>query len=226
MTPWRIGRGWSEAEIRAQLAALADRPVSFADAPADPADEATLGPGPGWAVERHETVLGFEPAGPPRADGLFARSRRAVEAYRFADPRITHGHFDPDSPLLGRNILVDVHALMLRFLAGLRVGAVLDRVDGPPDATLTRFGIRLDTLAGHLLHGSEWILVVKDHQSGAVRLRIEVRWRSAPLPAWWMRPGFTLFGRQTQARWRRQAARRLRALAVGVLSRTGTMPRP
>ena len=95
---------------------------------------------------------------------------------------------------------------------GLRVGAVLDRVDGPPGAERTRFGIRLDTLAGHLLHGSEWIVVLKEHRSGEVRLRIEVRWRPAPLPAWWMRPGFFLFGRQTQARWRRRAARRLRAL--------------
>jgi Domain of unknown function (DUF1990) len=101
--------------------------------------------------------------------------------------------------------------LMVRFLVGLRVGAVLDRLDGPFGAGQTRFGIRLDTLAGHLLHGSEWMLVVKEHQSGAVRLRIGVRWRPAPLPAWWMRPGFSLFGRQTQARWRRQAARRLRA---------------
>ena len=31
-----------------------------------------LAPGPGWTVERHETVLGFEP-GAAAWDGLFAR---------------------------------------------------------------------------------------------------------------------------------------------------------
>ena len=213
MTPWRIGRGWSRPEIQAQLAALEDRPVAFADVPGDPVGEATLGPAHGWNLGRYETLLGFEPSGPPHVDRLFTRSQQAIRTYRFADPRITHGHFDPQTPLLGRNILVDVHALMLRFLVGLRVVAVVDRVDGPPGAEQTRFGIRLDTLTGHIIHGSEWIQILKDQQSGAVRLRIEARWRPAPLPAWWMGPGFFLFGRQTQTRWRRQAARRLRALS-------------
>jgi hypothetical protein len=72
-----------------------------------------------------------------------------------ADPRITRGHFDPDSPLLGRTILMEIQVLALHFLAGLRVGAVLDDAD----VARTRFGIRVDTLEGHLLHGSEWIVV-------------------------------------------------------------------
>jgi uncharacterized protein (UPF0548 family) len=125
-----------------------------------------------------------------------------------ADPRITRGYLDPQSPLLGRTILVEIQVLAFRFLAGLRVGAVLDDAG----AERTRFGIRVDTLRGHLLHGSEWIVVEKDHQSGAVRLRIEVRSRHAPLPAWWMTPGYRLFGETFRARWRRQAVRRLRAL--------------
>ena len=214
MTPWRIGRGWSEAEIRAHLAALTERPVAFAAVPGDRDAEAWLASAPGWTVERYETLLGVEAPGPPQADGLFRRSREAVRAYRFADPRITRGHFDPESPLLGRTILVDTHALVLRFLAGLRVAAVLDRVDGPPGAELSWFGIRLDTLAGHVIHGSEWILVLKEHRNGAVRLRIAVRWRSVPLPTWWMAPGMWLFGERVRARWRRQAARRLRALTA------------
>ena len=221
MTPWRIGRGWSQSEMQAQLAALAHRPVSFAALPgglpveraADPPAGSVLAQTPGWTVERFETILGFEPAGPPEPDGLFGRAREALRTYRFADPRITHGHFDPRTPLLGRDILVDVQTLMLRFLVGLRVGAVLDRVDVVNGAEQARFGIRLDTLAGHLLHGSEWVQILKDHPSGAVRLRIEIRWRSARLPTWWMGLGFRLFGRQIQARWRRQVARRLRALA-------------
>jgi uncharacterized protein (UPF0548 family) len=221
VTPWKIGRGWSPGEIQAQLAALGNRSVSFETLPgglpveraAEPPLAPTLAPAPGWTVERFEASLGLEPPGPPRSDGLFARAREALCTYRFADPRITRGYADPHSPLPGRDLLVDVHALVLRFLVGLRVGAVLDRVDVENGAEQTRFGIRLDTLEGHLLHGSEWVQVAKDHQSGAVRLRIESRWRPAPLPAWWMGLGFRLLGRRLQARWRRQVARRLRALA-------------
>jgi hypothetical protein len=212
MTPWRIGRGWSEAEIAEQLAALADRLIAFAPVPGDPPDETTLTPAPGWTVERYDSILGFEQPGPPAPVGRFRRSADAVRGYRFADPRITHGYFDPSSPLLGRNILVDVQAPLLRFLVGLRVGGVVDRVDGPPGAERTRLGIRLDTLAGHVIHGSEWIAVEKEYQSGIVRLRIDVRWRPGAPPAWWMAPGLSLFGEQLRARWRRQATRRLRAL--------------
>jgi hypothetical protein len=212
LTPWRIGRGWSEAEIRAHLAALEERPIAFEPVAGDRDEEAVLAPAPGWTVERYEARLGLEAPGPLEPDGLFRRCAQAVRAYRFADPRITHGHFDPESPLLGRTILVDTHALILRFLVGLRVGAVLDRVDGPPGRERSEFGIRLDTLAGHLIHGSEWVLVLKEHASGAVRLRIVVRWRQAPLPAGWMAPGMWLFGERVRVRWRRQAARRLRAL--------------
>jgi uncharacterized protein (UPF0548 family) len=215
--------------LRAHLTALANRQVSFTAAPFrlsdEPSDGAQDGPPAelstplappgapppltrGWTVERHETRLGHEPPGPPLADGLFARARLALHEYRFADPRITHGHYDPLAPLLGRDLLVEARALIVHLLVGLRVSAVLDRAD----ATETRFGIRLDTLEGHILHGSEWILVAKEHRTGAVRLRIEARWRPGQLPAWWMGLGFRLLGRQTQARWRRQAARRLRAL--------------
>lgn len=231
MTPWRIGRGWSDAELRTALASLAGRAVSFADdptvpihdrsaLPGGPPGEPELAPLPGWAHKRVETWIGSEPPGPPLPDGHFARAREALVSYRFPDPRITHGHFDPRTPLLGRDLLVDVHALMLRYLVGLRIVAVLDDAvagtgdrDGAEDrARHTRFGIRMDTLAGHLLHGSEWGIVTKDHQRGAIWLHIEARWKQARLPAWWMVPGFWLFGRQTQARWRRQVIRRLRAL--------------
>jgi uncharacterized protein (UPF0548 family) len=210
-TPWRIGRGWSQAEIEAALAALSGRGVSFPDlpdAPTSTADTPLLTPGPGWTLERFQALLEYEPTGRPLLEGRFAIARQAIPAYRMADPRITRGHVDPGSPLLGRTVLVEIRVLAFRFLAGPRVGAVLDDAG----AERTRFGIRLDTLEGHLLHGSEWIVVEKDHPSGAVRLRIEVRSRHAPLPAWWMTPGYRLFGETFRARWRRQAARRLRAL--------------
>jgi hypothetical protein len=162
----------------------------------------------GWTDERFQAILGHESPGPPLQDGVFARVNQAIRGYRFADPRITHGHFDPGKPLLGRDILVEIQVLVTHLLVGLRVGAVLD--EAAPSQT--RFGIRMDTLAGHILDGAEWIEVAKDHQTGAVWLHLGVRWRPGRLPTWWMGLGFRLLGRTIQARWRRQALRRLRAL--------------
>ena len=169
---------------------------------------------PGWTLHQFEVPAGSEPPGPTLPDRAFARCAQAIRAYRFADPRVTQIHVDPTTPLLGRDILMDVQAPGLRLLAGLRIGAVLDGCDHPPVAGTTSFGIRVDTLAGHFLHGSEWIVATKAHASGEVRLRIVARWRMARLPTWWMVPGFHLFGETLRVRWRRQAARRFRALAT------------
>ena len=221
LTPWRIGRGWSEPELRRQLADLAARPASRAGAPSLvlpghpgarrsaelPGQPELASP---WTVQRVQAPLGHEPPGPPLSAGLFARARQAIHGYRFADPRITHGHFDPASPLLGRNILVEVQALLIHLLVGLRVGAVLDEADDWE----TRFGVRLDTLQGHILDGAEWIEIVKEHRTGTVWLRIGARWRRGAMPAWWMGLGFRLLGPTIQTRWRRQALRRLRALST------------
>jgi uncharacterized protein (UPF0548 family) len=205
--PWRIGRGWPEQALQDRLRDLADRPASRAAGQPDVAGPGA--PSPEWTAQQFRASLGQEPPGPPLTDGTFARVRRAIQGYRFADPRITRGTFDPARPLLGREILVEARTLPLRLLVGLRVGAVTDRAD---DAE-SRFGIRLDTLAGHVLDGAEWIEVIKDHRTGEVWLRIAVRWRPARLP-WWMGLGFRLLGRTVQARWRRQAVRRLRALGA------------
>ncbi len=229
--PWRFLTGWSPAVIEQQRRLLAARPV------ADPALAALITPevrpAPGWTVDHTGALLGYEPPGPPLPDGRFARTRRAIIGYRFADPRITQGHFDADAPLLGRDILVDIRVPGLRVLGAVRVGAVIDDApcgtlvpltpdhgttsapDGPADAPAagrTRFGVRMDSLSGHLLTGAEWLSITKDHRTGAVRCSIDVQWRLGRLPTWWMGLGFRLLGRQFQQRWRRQAIRRLRAL--------------
>ena len=205
VTPWRIVRGWPDEALQAELASLARRPVSYGAPPPVPT------PAPGWTVEHVQTLLGYELPGPPLPDGLFARASLGVAGYRFADPRITRGLFDPETPLLGRDILVEIRALFVRLLVGLRVGDVLDQAGQESDAE-SRYGIRMDTLAGHILDGSEWVQIVKDHRTGAVQLLIEAQWRAGQLPTWWMALGFRPLGRPFQERWRRPAARRLRRL--------------
>ena len=217
VTPWHIGRGWPAADLRAALAALADRPCSY---PVEAVEAVNAVSDSGWTVERFREHLGQEPPGPPQPDGFYAQVRAGIEGYRFGHPALTEASFDPESPLLGRDLLILIRVVFVRLLVGLRIGAVRETTSDSE----TRFGIRMDTLAGHILHGSEWVQVIKDHRTGAVMMEIDVRWRPAQLPTWWMALGFRLFGRTFQQRWRRLAARRLQRL--GQLGQAGRMGEP
>jgi uncharacterized protein (UPF0548 family) len=203
-TPWRIGRGWSEPELRAYLTEMSGRPVNFTV----PLEQMT--PEHGWTVDGVTDIIAREPAGPPLADGPFARARQALSHYDFSDPRIVEGHFDPAAPFLGRTMLLEMKVLnVLRFLGGVRVHTVREE---EADET-TRFGFRYDTLVGHFERGFEWFLIEKQHTSGTVACQIEAHWQPGDFPTWWSRLGFRLLGRYIRAWWRRQAIARLRRLA-------------
>ena len=201
---WRFGRGWSEGERRRYLADLRGRPVNFST----PLEEMT--PERGWTADGIEEEIGFERPGPPEEDGLFARVREAMTKYEFSDPRIVVGHFDPLAELRGREMLLEIKVLGLRYLGGVRVHSVREASDGD----LTCFGYRYDTLEGHFERGFEWFLVTKDHRTGEVRFKIEAHWQTGQFPNWWSRVGFRLVGERFRERWRRRAVARLRRSAT------------
>src|SRR5690242_3441603 len=95
----RFGRGWPENIMKAYLADLADQPVNF-DTPIE-----DMVPEKGWTVDGIEEPIGREGPGEPEPDGFFSRARQGIINYDFSDPRIVEGHFDPDTPFVGRNIL-------------------------------------------------------------------------------------------------------------------------
>lgn len=200
---WRIGRSWSEAALQAYLADLTGRPVNFTAAPEAMTREN------GWTVDGIEEQLGVEPSGPPQKGGLFARARQGIIHYDFSDPRIVVGHFDPHAPLAGRNMLLEIKCLGLRFLNGVRVHSVRDETGDQR----TIFGFRYDTLEGHIEQGFEWFLLTKEHDSGAVWFKIEAHWRLGRFPNWWSRLGFRLIGERYRTLWRFRAPQRLRELA-------------
>lgn len=203
MALWRFGRGWSEAEMRGYLAALRERPVNFDDAP----EAMTVGHG--WIIDGDRAGLGAEPDGPPLPDGPFHRARQAIINYDFSDPAIVVGHFDPETPLVGRDMLLEIKVLGLRYLCGVRVTGVRDEVEN--DTTL--FGFRYDTLVGHIERGFEWFLLTKDHATGDLHFRIEAHWKHGEFPNWWSRLGFVLVGRHFRSAWRHRAPARLRRVA-------------
>ena len=203
MALWRFGRGWSDSAMKQYLAELRDRSISFTEAPENMTVEN------GWTVDGAEKVIGREAPGPPEPDGVFARAKQGIINYDFSDPAIVEGHFDPEHPFVGRDILLEIKCLGLRFLNGARVFGVRDEVG---DAG-TVFGFRYDTLEGHIEQGYEWFLLTKDHASGEVRFKIEAHWRLGDFPNWWSAIGFKLIGERYREMWRHRAPERLRKLA-------------
>jgi uncharacterized protein (UPF0548 family) len=202
MADWRFGRGWTENELQDYLVRLRERPVNFET----PVEHMTAEHG--WTVDGSHDCIGEEPPGPPVRDGIFERAKNGIVNYDFSDPRIVAGHFDPAAPLVGRDILLEIKVLGLRFLSGARVRAVRDETR----AHETLFGYRYDTLLGHIERGYEWFLLTKDHRTGEVWFRIEAHWRLGDFPNWWSRVGFHLVGDHCRRLWRHRAPERLREL--------------
>ena len=100
MSEWRLGRGWTDAELAERLAATRGAHRNFAEA------EEEMTPAHGWSRHYSQAVVGREAPGPPVAGGPFERAWPILERYQYSDPRIVKGHFDPEAPLLGRIMLI------------------------------------------------------------------------------------------------------------------------
>lgn len=206
--PWRWGRTFAPQEIAQRLQALDGvrslMPLGGANHP---------------ALRRYysEAIIAREAPGTPRPGGAFARASELSERYEFSDPRIVIGHFDAQRPLLGRPMLLELQAVGLRILAGVRVAEVQKRSDGDD---LSVFAWRYDTLPGHIEFGSEWFRVLQRHSSGEVLFQIEAHWRPGEFPNVWMRTGFDWVAQRYQRAWHRLAYDRLRhLLGAGPLPR-------
>lgn len=205
MAEWRLLKGWSPAELRDRIAALEGLERNFPE----PVDE--LPDEPGWRLLDSEAIVATEPPGPPLPAGPFVRARAGVEGYRFSDPRIVVGHFDPAVPLERRRMLLELKAVGLHYLCGVAVGAVRSERDD----SRTVFGFRYETLEGHIERGAEWFLLTKEHDSGAIWFRIATAWKPGEFPNWWSRVGFAFVARHYQRDWLRLAHERLAVIASG-----------
>jgi uncharacterized protein (UPF0548 family) len=178
-----------------------------------------------WRVDDLCQGLPSEPPGPPVVGGSFAVARRLMLGYEFADPSIVHAFYDPDEPLEGRTMLLELRFRgLLRFRVGTRVSAVYDE-DRAVGARIARvWGWAYRTLAGHLEQGQMDWQVWKWLDSGAVEFRIHAFSRRAPDPNLIVRLGFRLFGRREQLAFLHSTLRRMERLTSAALRGASVQP--
>jgi len=195
MAEWRWWNSWPSEAVRARLEQVRRAPLNF-----DEAREDEMTGERGWHHYDSEAVIAYDTG----TDQRFQRARVALANYQFSDPSIVVAHFEPDSPLLGRRMLLEIQVLGLHYLCPV----VVNRIREEPDV----FGFRYDTLEGHIERGVEWFLLTRT-DNGAIRFRVEARWRTGPFPNWWSRIGFLVLSGYYQRKWHRHAHRRLSLLA-------------
>jgi uncharacterized protein (UPF0548 family) len=166
-------------------------------------------PGSGWNVDDYRQQLPSEAPGTPEPGGTWERARELMEDYEFADPRIVRAIYAPDSPLEGRDMLLEVRFWGLRFHFGVRATGVVDEVQEHEGRSVRVWGWSYRTLQGHLEMGQMDYAVWKWLDDGSVEFRIHVVSRPARIPNRLIRLGFRLFGRGQQVRFARRACQRM-----------------
>ena len=183
----------------------------------DPSQHERLGSDAGWKREERCQPLPPEPPGPPVPGGSWEIARELMADYEFADPSMVRAVYYPGDPLEGRDMLLVVRFLFLRFHVGVRVGGVVDetrRVDGR-DVRLWGWNYR--TLRGHFEMGQIDYEVWKWQDTGDVEFRVRGYWR----PGSWRNPfvaiGFRVFGPRRRERFYEAASRRMVELTTARL---------
>jgi uncharacterized protein (UPF0548 family) len=221
----RVSGGISIDTRRVDVAAdrevtrLRDRPLNF-----DPDQREEHVPENGWHVDALCVRLPPEPPGPPLELGSWEIARRLMGGYEFADPSIVRATYDPDEPLEGRVMLLELRFHGLRFHGGVRVSRVYDEqrtCDGRPARV---WGWAYQTLEGHLEMGEMDWQVLKWIDSGEVEFRIHAYSRAARDRNPIVRFGFWLFGRREQLAFLHSTLERMRRLTETALEEGGGGP--
>ena len=167
----------------------------------------------GWHIDKHRASLGIEPRGEPVPGGIFERAKAAVGAYKFPDPKLITGYFDPSAPLEGRNMLLHGKFMGLSFYFGVRVVDVIDSLqknEAGHDAQVWGYSYR--TLHGHFEVGQIYFRISKDIESGEVNFEIDSYSRTDRIPNFFYRVGFRIFGRPLQIYFAKSSIARLREI--------------
>ncbi len=197
---------------RRRLAELSQRSVNF-----DTSRIADYTSSTGWQVDDLVQPLPHEAPGPPEHDGTWELARRLMVDYQLANPGTVRAVYDPVAPLEGRDMLLEIRFLSVRFAVGVRVSEVYEseRVVSGSRAHVT--GWAYQTLDGHFEQGEMHYQVWKWIDSGDIEFRLHSVSKTADTGPWLLRTGFRLLGRTNQLRFYRQICRRVRRLTEATL---------
>ena len=193
-------RTFGTARDKRELLALRDRSINFDPGAVD---------GPDWQFDEYRQPLPPEAPGEPVEGGSWRTAQRLLREYEFADPSRVRAVFDPDAPLEGRDMLLEIRFLGLRFDVGVRVGDVRDALRDVGGRRVRVWGWAYWTLEGHLEKGRMDYELWKWLDDGSVDFRIHRYSQPAPISNPLVALGFRLFGRREQVRFARRACERI-----------------
>lgn len=172
----------------------------------------------GWHVDDCRQPLPAEEPGPPVEGGSWEVARRLTRGYEFVDTSLVRAFYDPEEPLKGRTMLLELrfHGL-LRIDVGTRVVEVYDEERIDQGRHVRVWGWAYRTLRGHIERGQMDWQVWKWLESGDVEFRIQAYSRRAPDPNVVIRLGFALFGRREQLAFYRGSMQRMARLTEAAL---------
>ncbi|MEN3282644.1 MAG: hypothetical protein V7607_3784 [Solirubrobacteraceae bacterium] len=204
------------------LAGLANLELSF-----DPLPLGDYTPANGWRVDALSQILPSEAPGDPAPGGPWQLACRFAADYRIADPAIVRATWDPASPLLGREMLLELRLRgALSVHAGVRVTRVWDEQRVVSGRRARVFGYEYATLPGHVEIGRMDYEVYKWRDDGAVEFRLHAQSRPSHQGALWARLGFRLFGRREQVRFHLRCCERIARLTARELGLPDAPPPP
>jgi len=204
--------GATSRRARRRLAELSQREVNFDASRIPDFNEST-----GWHVDDLIEPLPHEASGTPAPDGVWELARRLMVDYQLADPGVVRALYRHDAPLEGRDMLLQIRFLAMRFAVGVRVGEVYEEervLDGRPARV---FGWAYRTLEGNFEQGEMHYQVWKWLDTGDVQFRLYAVSKVAETGPWLLRTGFRLVGRTRQLRFYRSTCRRVRRLTEAEL---------
>ena len=211
--------GRARRVARLRLADLQALPVNF-----DPAHAPRYTQTHGWHVDDLSVTLPGEPSGEPVDHGSWQTAKLLMDQYQVADGHHLQAFFDPNEPLEGRDILLEIRYLLLRFHVGVRIGTPYDEIRVIDNQQVRVFGWSYQTLEGHLEMGELHYEVWKWLDHGDVEFRIHAYSKPAPTGPLWRQLGFRILGRHQQLRFYHEAGRRIRRLTESQLDLADVSP--
>jgi uncharacterized protein (UPF0548 family) len=181
----------------------------------DPGIERT--PDKGWHVDDLTEPLPHEPSGPPAEDGSWEVARELMLSYQVADPAVVRATYQSKSELAGRDMLLTIRYMGVRFRVGVRVGEVYDEQREVEGRSAQVFGWDYSTLEGHFEQGRIHYEVWKWLDTGDVEFRLHAFSRVADSGPLILRLGYLVVGRRHQLAFYRRACNRMRRLTQGEL---------